>query len=344
MLSHVFLDVLDRLPNLNFLEYRNIIYYPEDGASDHIAPPTPSGNTAFALTFTPSLHNRLHALSLDAVWVDRIPVWVYNQLTVLEVSSENYEDPINLDFICHHCPILEELSITGDVLITVCLSLPREPTFPKLQSLRLSCEMMGELPDDEHIETVSRFIQSHSNLRRLYLRFPDAAWFNIETLLADIRGLQRLEVLGLHTGADDLDEETLEMLLAYLPMSLKALQLAMSWNSSSGNHVPILVSQPSLINTRNIADSSRLQMNTLSGMSGLKFLHIYGTYMRLPLSAEELAMELKSLTMVGLTRALWDIDRTGPEIEVLKWPRWKVKFFAESDFHDPDDAWLFKYH
>lgn len=84
-------------------------------------------------------------------------------------------------------------------------------------------------------------------------------------------------------------------------------------------------------------------MDALSVMPNLTFLHVYRTYMRLPLSAEELAIELKSLTMVGLTRALWDIDRTGPEIQVSKWPRWKVRFFAESDFQDPDAAWLFKY-
>jgi hypothetical protein len=79
-------------------------------------------------------------------------------------------------------------------------------------------------------------------------------------------------------------------------------------------------------------------------MPNLKFLHIYGTVARLPFSPEELALELKGLTRVGLTRALWDIDRSGPEIQTFKWPRWKIKFFTESDFEDPDDAWLFKYH
>lgn len=85
-------------------------------------------------------------------------------------------------------------------------------------------------------------------------------------------------------------------------------------------------------------------MDALSQMPNLTFLHIYGTEQRLPFSAEELANELHGLTRVALTRAIWDIDRTGQEIQTLKWPRWKIKFFAESDFHNPDDAWLYRYH
>ncbi|KAF9446523.1 hypothetical protein P691DRAFT_673428 [Macrolepiota fuliginosa MF-IS2] len=325
--THVSIDVLDRLPNLEFFEYRNIIYFPEDGANDDISSPMPPRNTLTGLKFTPSIHHRLHALSIDVYWVDRIPVWVYNQLTALELSSGDSEYPISLDFICHHCPVLEDLSIVGAVDVGVCSNLPQQTTFPKLQSFRISClcSPTDEPFSEEFTVEVSRFIQSHKNLRRLYIRFPSAKWFTIEALLADIRELPCLEVLGLHTGWGPLNEDDLKMVMVSLPLGLKALQLAMDWDASTGAHVPVL-------------------MTKLSCMENLEFLHIYGTYLRLPLSVEEVAMELKNITTVALTRAVWNIDRTGPDIEMVKWPRWKIKFFAESDFLDPDYAWLFKYH
>jgi hypothetical protein len=52
---------------------------------------------------------------------------------------------------------------------------------------------------------------------------------------------------------------------------------------------------------------------------------------------------LIDLKLLGLTRGMRDIDRDGPEIQITKWPRWKTKFFVESDFQDPDFAWLVKY-
>jgi len=64
----------------------------------------------------------------------------------------------------------------------------------------------------------------------------------------------------------------------------------------------------------------------------------------LPILLEDLATEGKGLQMIGLNRALWNIDRVGPEITMEKWPRWKIKFSVEEDFLCADDAWLFKYN
>ncbi|KAJ3572112.1 hypothetical protein NP233_g3297 [Leucocoprinus birnbaumii] len=279
------LDLTEHLPNLEYLEYRNITYYPED-------------------------------------------VWVYNQLVSLEITSDNLDNPINIDFICHHCPELQELSVTGDIWAAVCLSLPPDTTFPKLQSLRLSCTerlSSDSAPKDSHFAALADFLRAHRGLRRLYLRFTNTGCGQIIMLLDIIQTFQNLDVLGIHTGNVMLTEKRLEDLVTRLPLTPKALQLSTAWSSSTGNHVAIT-------------------MNALSAMPNLEFLHIYGTYSRLPFSPEELAMDLKGLRRVGLTRALWDIVRNGPEVEALKWPRWKIKFFAESDFDDPDDAWLFKYH
>jgi hypothetical protein len=84
-------------------------------------------------------------------------------------------------------------------------------------------------------------------------------------------------------------------------------------------------------------------MDALAVMTNIQFLQIYRTAERLPLAVEELASELIDLKLLGLTRGMRDIDRDGPEIQITKWPRWKTKFFVESDFQDPDFAWLVKY-
>lgn len=218
----------------------NTIYFPEDGATDYPGGPLPSGNTLQGLSFVTSLHAQLHALSINPVWVDRIPVWVYNNLTVLEITGEDPSDIINFDFVCHHCPALEELSITGLVHSDICRGLPEETTFPRLHSFRFSCEMAFNY-SDEFTVRLSRFIQSHKRLRRLYLRTADAGPHNIETLLPILRELRHLEVLGLHTGGSGLDEDMLEQVLTCFPLTLKALHLAMSWDTLLGGHVSVLV-------------------------------------------------------------------------------------------------------
>ncbi len=239
--SRISIDVLNRLPNIKFLEYRNIVYFPEDGASDFTVKPLPSENTLQSLNFATSLHTQLQGLSIDATRVDRIPVWVYNNLTILEMTSENFNDIANFDFVCHHCPTLEDLSITGIVHSAICLSLPQETAFPRLHSFRLSCEMLlTSIPSKQHIIALTRFILSHKHLRRLYLRIADADFDDIETLLPAIEDLRRLEVLGLHTGTNNLDDHALEFVLTCSPLTLNALPLAMSWDGVLA-HVSILV-------------------------------------------------------------------------------------------------------
>ncbi|KAF7782724.1 hypothetical protein Agabi119p4_2100 [Agaricus bisporus var. burnettii] len=323
--SRLSLDILDRLPNLTFLEYRPIVYHPD---IDFAASLPLSEDTLNGFKFDSSIHRHLQALAIDGIWVERIPVWVYNQLTCLELISGNYDDQINLDFICHHCPLLESLSFVGEVHARICLTLPKETTFQRLHSLRLSCKWHtpGHGSTVDHILSLTSFLQSHNTLRRLYLRvFEDIMIVpSLPSFLRSIQELSHLEVFGLHTGYEDLTQEMLAYLLTYLPLGLKALNLAMSWDTNSGSHAALL-------------------MDFLSPMPNIRFLHIYRTAERLPVSVEELALELKGLTMIGLTRGIRDVDRSGPEIQITKWPRWKTKFFVESDFQDPDFAWLLKY-
>lgn len=237
------IDILDQLPNLTFLECRRIVYHPD---IDYAILLPHSKNTLNNLEFNISIHSHLQALAIDVIWVERIPVWVYNQLTCLELVGENPLDQINFDFICHHCPRLENLSFIGEIHASVCVNLPQETTFPRLHSLRLSCKW--QIPPQgyttEIISSLIGFLRSHNNLRRLYLRVAEDIMImpSFEPFLTSIQELRHLEVFGLHTGYEDLTQEKLANLLTYIPMGLKALSLAMSWDTNSGSHAAILVS------------------------------------------------------------------------------------------------------
>jgi hypothetical protein len=124
--------------------------------------------------------------------------------------------------------------------------LPQETTFPKLHSLRLSCKWHTPPHGStvEHILLLTGFLRSHHNLRRLYLRVAEDIMVvpSLESFLTSIQELHHLEVFGLHTGSEDLTQDMLANLMTYLPLGLKALSLAMCWDTNSGSHVTILVS------------------------------------------------------------------------------------------------------
>lgn len=85
-------------------------------------------------------------------------------------------------------------------------------------------------------------------------------------------------------------------------------------------------------------------MEAIAKLPRLKFLHLYGVIVRLPILLEDVAVDATGLEMIGLNRALWTIERVGSEIVTSKYPRWKIKFCIEEDFLCADDAWLFKYN
>lgn len=86
------------------------------------------------------------------------------------------------------------------------------------------------------------------------------------------------------------------------------------------------------------------KIDYLSGLRYLKFVHLYSAFGRLPLLLIDIATEVPTVEMVGLNRALWTVDRSSPELELKKWPRWKIKFCTEEDFPCGDEYWLFQYN
>jgi len=118
------------------------------------------------------------------------------------------------------------------------------------------------------------------------------------------------------------DEDDIGLLAQALSPKLKALHLAINWGGT--NLLPLV--------------------DGIASLPHLTFLHLYGVSARLPVLLEDLAIENKGLQMIGLNRALWNIDTVGSDITTEKWPRWKIKFSVEEDFLCADDAWLFKYN
>mgnify|MGYP001442263905 CR=1 FL=1 len=82
----------------------------------------------------------------------------------------------------------------------------------------------------------------------------------------------------------------------------------------------------------------------MSTLPKLTFAHFYGAFGRLPILLIDVVTEVPTLQTVGLNRALWNVNRHGPELELLKWPRWKIKFCTPEDFECDDHFWLFQYN
>ena len=82
----------------------------------------------------------------------------------------------------------------------------------------------------------------------------------------------------------------------------------------------------------------------MAAFSHLAFAHFYGASYRLPVQVIDLVTDIPTLQLVGLNRALWDVDRSGRDPEIKKWPRWKVKFCTVEDFASDDEYWLFQYN
>jgi len=80
-------------------------------------------------------------------------------------------------------------------------------------------------------------------------------------------------------------------------------------------------------------------------MPVLSFLHLFGIGSYLPLTAEDLARDMKHLQIVGRQHRLWDILRPVNSEETLtQWGLRKVRWRTREDFvGNEDGGWLLKY-
>ncbi|KAF5326060.1 hypothetical protein D9611_000283 [Ephemerocybe angulata] len=269
----------------------------------------------------------LQSLAIDGACISGMPVRILSALKELTICISTDCENLNLDLVFRHSIKLESFSIVGFIGLEIFPSFITDTSvLPSLHSFRLSCDnaTMVETPEPQWVEGLFKFIGDRKKLRRLYLRIPSID-LNLlhETSHLDLLGkLKHLQVLGLHTGVTDIDMPFICDLCKILPTGLKAFHLAMDWSGD-----PLL----------NLVD-------ILATCRHLTFAHFYGIFNRLPLLLIDLATDVTSLKMVGLNRALWDVDRSGPELELKKWPRWKIKFASEEDFECEDAYWLFQFN
>jgi hypothetical protein len=179
----------------------------------------------------------LESLRLCATHIGSVPIRVYSGLRELEIFGTLLEEEelSGLDAMFHHATSLESLSIGGFIHYAFASFLPRYSstrTLPKLTSFRLSTENQESFNEPEFC-ALCAFLEGRSSLRRLYLRLPELRHEQTIRLLLVIKDLKGLEVLGLHTGRDYIDVDTLIMIVDSLSPNLRALHLAINWGGET---------------------------------------------------------------------------------------------------------------
>lgn len=271
-----------------------------------------------------AVSQNLQSLVILTQHITQVSIRVCNTLRVLEICAAHGSSFTGLDLVFRHAVALESLTVVGYLDDETLSLLPEDSSvLPHLNSFRISSDGITlDHISDTGICALLGFLRGRSLLRRLYLRLPAAHWSQTSSILEVIGDLDGLEVLGLHTGYDPLSDLEIGMVAKILSKKLRALHLALNWGGS--DLLPLI--------------------DSVAQLPLLSFFHLYGVVTRLPLLLVDVASEVKTLKMVGLNRALWDINRAGPELILTKWPRWKIKFCTEEEFCCEDDAWLFKYN
>ncbi|KAF8911518.1 hypothetical protein CPB84DRAFT_1812353 [Gymnopilus junonius] len=328
-------DSFLHLTNVTTLHLSMPFFFPDDEEAHDVlvSDPTIVDDLQYPIIdILEAVSPKLRSLRVTASQVGTIPIRTFSTLTELEIIATigDQDELVGLDVVFRYASSLESLTLVGFFSSELFSFLPHSSigNLPLLNSFRLSCEdtgvhSSGRLGEDE-FQSLYGFLQGRQLLRRLYLRIPTLRWGQTSRFLFLIRELGGLEVLGFHTGRDILaDEHIVEFVAPSLCSKLCALHLAMNWGGRS--LLPLV--------------------DAIAKLSRLKFLHLYGTVTRLPILLDDLIEEAPGLEMVGLNRALWNIDRVGAaDKPLVKLPRWKIKFCIEEDFLSPDDAWLFKYN
>ncbi|KAJ3575270.1 hypothetical protein NP233_g1208 [Leucocoprinus birnbaumii] len=279
--------------------------------------------------FSLDIYPLLSSLFIDYRRIQTIPSSLAHNLATLGiVGSQESIEHINLRLVAQQFPHLKELTLLGAFRSTLCADFnENSKTLPALTSLRISQESPRAFGNYDELdftaddgEGIYRFLECHSQLTRLFLRFQIENWETLEILLDAISLLPRLEVLGIHTGEGFyLDKTQSRDLIDRIPMHLRALHLVSHWNTHG--EVGYLVEK-------------------LSKMPKLRFFHAYWIKLDLQVLAERLGY----VEQVGVDHRICDIDRTSSGVKLVRWPLWKCRFPLESDFEDLDYAWLLKHY
>lgn len=283
----------------------------------------------------------IQTLTLNGRHLAALTIKVLDTLKQLDICITTILTTPGFDLVLRHSVALEGLTIYGYCDQSVFSWLDCNATdVPCLRSFRLSCDRFGmfQPPSTHELAVLTKFLQDRPNIRRLHLRIPSLDLVSLESLAPSIKAMTSLEVLGLHTGTVNVDDWFIPFILNILPPTLKGMHLAVDWNGSS--LLPLVSVQLFSI----YSTHRPLQIDHLPRLPHLSFFHMYGTLTRLPLKLDDIAITAANVKLMGLNRALWDVVARTPELELRKWPRWKIKFCVEEDFEDPDHYWLFQYN
>ncbi|KAH6914011.1 hypothetical protein BKA70DRAFT_1260171 [Coprinopsis sp. MPI-PUGE-AT-0042] len=323
-------DFFPRFRGIQHLALPTPFYYPDDEEShdDVTASSTLLDITADidfeGIMASLSVHD-MQSLTLNGRHLAALSIKVLDTLKQLDICITTILMTPGFDLVLRHSVALEGLTIYGYCDQSVFSWLDCNASdVPCLRSFRLSCDRFGMIqpPSTHELAILTTFLQDRPKLRRLYLRIPSLDLASLQSLSPPIQAMKSLEVLGLHTGTVNIDDWFIPFFLDLLPPTLKGLHLAVDWNGSS--LLPLIDHLPRL--------------------PRLSFFHMYGISTRLPLKLDDIAVTAVNVKLVGLNRALWDVMARSPELELRKWPRWKIKFCVEEDFEDSDHYWLFQYN
>jgi len=162
----------------------------------------------------------IHSLRILTFQTPQTPIRVYDSLTELEIFATEVRETelIGLDLVFRHLTELQSLSLVGYFVSDVfsCFPTNSSQSLSRLTSFRLSVEPLDISLENECIWALCEFLKDRPLLRSLYIRHADLNWSQVSQLLSVIQGLVGLEVLGLHTGKDLVDEEDIGLLVQNL--------------------------------------------------------------------------------------------------------------------------------
>jgi len=236
------IESLQHLQNLTTLNLSMPFFYPDDEeAHDRWKYDEDIGNleeipaeVIFETFTTP-----LTCLRITASQLRGVPIRVLSGLRNLDIISTigDVDELIGLDLVFHHAAWLESLSLVGYLIPELFSFLPSFATSGALLRLTsfLLCSSDYGLPElqEEAIFSLCLFLQNRPRLRRLYLRLPNIEWNGLHQFLPVIKTFPNLDVLGIHTGYDPLNEVHLQVLLPFLPTRIRALHLAITWSQAN---------------------------------------------------------------------------------------------------------------
>ena len=237
-ISYVPAYSLKHLANVTRLSLPTPFHYPDDEEAhddmvidENLWDYSPSVDVREVLN---AVSQNLQSLVILTQHITQVPIRVCNTLRVLEICAAHGANFTGLDLVFRHAVALESLTLVGYLDDETFSLLPEDSSvLPHLNSFRISSDGITlHHVSDTGMYALLGFLRGRSLLRRLYLRIPVAQWSQTSNVLAAIRDLDGLEVLGLHTGCDPLSDLEIGMVAKILSKKLKALHLATNWVGS----------------------------------------------------------------------------------------------------------------